>query len=333
MEKQGKLKKIKLFDMNRDGKGVDPGEDRTPNLKFFFKQLGRKFSKLLSLNMIMMFQALPIVAVVLLYFFATPTTPTFVYSEYPVLYGMDFASSSAVTSTNLSVFGYQLGIPEHGAWTYWLIGAIIVLFVLTYGWQKVGSIYVTRGLVRGDSVFILSDFFYGIKKNLKQGFIYGIIDCLFIGIMAYNFMFFYPQFGMGSWYIDLMFVMTSAIIILYIIMRFYIYLMLVTFNIKISKAIKNALIFTALGLKRNLMACLGLILISAIAFIPMLLFLPKYGVFLVLPLLYYLGICAFIYTYAAYPVIQKYMIDPKPSSVTEASNSDAEEITDAEVSE
>ena len=109
--------------------------------------------------------------------------------------------------------------------------------------------------------------------------------------------------------------------------------MLVTFNIKISKAIKNALIFTALGLKRNLMACLGLIIISAIAFIPMLLFLPKYGVFLVLPLLYYLGICAFIYTYAAYPVIQKYMIDPKPSSVTEASNSDAEEITDAEVSE
>ena len=154
--------------MNRDGKGVDPGEDRTPNLKFFFKQLGRKFSKLLSLNMIMMFQALPIVAVVLLYFFATPTTPTFVYSEYPVLYGMDFASSSAVTSTNLSVFGYQLGIPEHGAWTYWLIGAIIVVFVLTYGWQKVGAIYVPRGLVRGDSVFILSDFFYGIKKNLKQ---------------------------------------------------------------------------------------------------------------------------------------------------------------------
>ena len=31
---------------------------------------------------------------------------------------------------------------------------------------------------------------------------------------------------------------------------------------------------------------------------------------LVLPLIYYLGVCAFIYTYAAYPVIKKYMIDP-----------------------
>ena len=34
------------------------------------------------------------------------------------------------------------------------------------------------------------------------------------------------------------------------------------------------------------------------------------GVALVLPLIYYLGVCAFIYTYAAYPVIKKHMIDP-----------------------
>ena len=34
------------------------------------------------------------------------------------------------------------------------------------------------------------------------------------------------------------------------------------------------------------------------------------GIALVLPLIYYLGVCAFIYTYAAYPVIKKYMIDP-----------------------
>ena len=47
-----KKKKFKLFDMNRDGKGVEVGEDRTPNLKFFFKQFGRKFSKIISLNIL-----------------------------------------------------------------------------------------------------------------------------------------------------------------------------------------------------------------------------------------------------------------------------------------
>ncbi|MBE6649666.1 MAG: hypothetical protein E7614_09185, partial [Ruminococcaceae bacterium] len=53
-------KKFKLFDMNRDGKGVNPGEDTTPNLKFFFKQLARKFSKIISLNILMIFQVIPI---------------------------------------------------------------------------------------------------------------------------------------------------------------------------------------------------------------------------------------------------------------------------------
>lgn len=294
--------------MNRDGKGVERGEDRTPNLKFFFKQYGRKFSKILSLNIIMIFQVLPLIAAALLYFIATPTTPTHVYPEYPVLYGMNFASSNAVSYTRLNVFSYQLGIPEHGTHMYWIIAIILVVFVLTYGLQKVGAIYVTRGLVRGDSVFILSDFFYGIKKNFKQGMIFGVIDCACIFALMYDFMYFYrsPQSG----FTNFMYVLTFALILIYVMMRFYIYLMLVTFNIKITKAIKNAFIFAILGIKRNILACLGLVLVSAVAFIPMLLFLPKFGIFLVLPFIYYLGTCSFIYTYAAYPVIQKYMIDP-----------------------
>ncbi len=315
MEKKNKKKKFKLFDMNRDGKGIEPGEDRTPNLKFFFKQIGRKFSKILSLNMLMIFQVLPLISVVFLYFFAMPTTSSFVYKEYPIIYGMNFASSNAVSSANLSAYSYQLGIPEDGAGLYWIFGIIIVVFVLTYGLQKVGSIYVTRGLVRGDSVFILSDFFYGIKKNIKQGIIFGIIDCICMFTLAYDFIYFYRSAPTG--FTNFMYVLTFALAVIYIIMRFYIYLMLVTFNIKITKAIKNAFIFSILGIKRNLMACLGLVIVSAVAFIPMLLFLPKYGVFLVLPLIYYLGICSFIYTYAAYPIIQKYMIDPVPPKDTD----------------
>ena len=317
MEKKNRFKNFKLFDMNRDGKGVEPGEDRTPGLKFFFKQFARKFSKILSLNMLTVFQILPLAAIVLLYFFAIPRTATHVYSEYPVLFGMNFASSSAVTSANLGIFSYQFGIQEHGTNMYWVLAIIAIIYVLTYGWQKVGTIYVTRGLVRGDSVFVFSDFFYGIKKNFKQGFIFGIIDCLFMFIMGYNFLYFRPLFGTSVW-LSIMFVMTSAIIVLYIIMRFYIYLMLVTFNIKIIKAIKNALIFTALGLKRNIMGCIGLLIMTAIAVVPILLLFPKFGVVIVLPLIYYLGICSFIYTYAAYPIIQKYMIDPAPPKANES---------------
>lgn len=308
MELKKTKKRFRLFDMNRDGKGVDPGEDRTPNLKFFFKQYGRKFSKLLTLNMMTMFQILPLAAAVILYFFFTPTTATFVSPEYPLLYGMQSASSTAVSCVNMGIFSYQFGIPEHGTPIYIVIVVIVALLVITYGWQKVGTVYVTRGLVRGDSVFVWSDYFYAIKKNFWQGLGVGLFDCLIMGVLAYNFFFFHTAEQTG--FHNFLYATTIALIFIYLVMRFYIYLMVVTFNIKTFKAFKNALIFVVLGIKRNLMACLGLIAVTAIAVLPILMFFPKFGVVIVLPLIYYLGTCSFIYIYAAYPVVKKYMIDP-----------------------
>ncbi len=301
-------KKFKLFDMNRDGKGVEPGEDTTPNLKFFFKLLWRKLSKIVSLNMLMIFQIIPLIACVYIYM-VSPTMPTLNDPEYSLLYGIQEASSSSLSSLNLSLFSFQTPQPTYNTYAYWIIGVILLVYVITFGWQKVGSIYVTRGLVRGDSVFIWSDFFYAIKKNLKQGFILGFIDCIAMFALAFDMLYFAtaPSTAMNNF----MQALTVALIIMYIIFRFYTYLMVVTFDMKLTKIFKNALIFIVLGIKRNIMALVGLLIVSAIAVVPIILFLPVgLGVVLVLPLIYYLAVCAFIYTYAAYPVIKKYMIDP-----------------------
>ena len=307
--------------MNRDGKGVDPGEDTTPNLSFFFKQLWRKFSKIVSLNILMIFQVIPLIICLYLYFVVSPTTPTLYFPEYASLFGIQEASSSAVSSVNLGLMSFQFGFQSYNTHIYWIIGALLLLLVVTYGWQKVGSIYVIRGLVRGDSVFVYSDYFYAIKKNLKQGFVLGVIDCIIMFVLGYDFWYFYnsPQSGLTNF----MYVMIFALIILYTVFRFYTYLMVVTFNMKLSKVFKNALIFTVLGIKRNLLALVGLLIVSAIAFVPMLLLVPVgLGVALVLPLIYYLGVCAFIYTYAAYPVIKKYMIDPVAPSPSVSDSSE-----------
>ena len=309
MELKDTKRKFKLFDMNRDGKGVDPGEDNTPNLKFFFVQLWRKFSKIISLNILMIFQILPLLISLYLYFMASPTTPTQYFPEYAALFGIQQTASSAASSSILGIYAFQLGLPTYNTYVYWVIGVLMAFLVITYGWQKVGSIYVIRGLVRGDSVFVVSDYFYGIKKNFKQGFILGILDCIIMFALAHNIYFFYNS--APSSFTNFMYVMTFALIIIYIIFRFYTYLMVITFNMKLGKVFKNALIFTVLGIKRNIMALIGLALVSAFAVALIVLFLPMgLGVTLVLPLIYYLGVCGFIYTYAAYPVIKKYMIDP-----------------------
>lgn len=324
MEIKDNKRKFKLFDMNRDGKGVDPGEDTTPNLKFFFVQFGRKFSKIISLNIMMIFQILPLLISLYLYFLASPTTPTQYFPEYSALFGIQEAATSVASSVQLGIFSFQLGLPTYNTYVYWVIGILMAFLVITYGWQKVGSIYVTRGLVRGDSVFVFSDYFYAIKKNFKQGFVLGVLDCVIMFVLAHNIYYFYNSAPNG--FTNFMYVMTFALIVLYVIFRFYTYLMVVTFNMKLGKVFKNALIFTVLGIKRNLMAILGLVLVSAFALVLIVLFLPMgLGVTIVLPLIYYLGVCAFIYTYAAYPIIKKYMIDPVAPAVSTPESDTADE--------
>lgn len=313
-------KRFKLFDMNRDGKGIYEDEDRTPTLKFFFKLFFRKFSGILKVNLFMIFQIIPIIAIALFYFFGNKT-PTVTTQTFAPLYGINMIATSNGISPILDISGIQMGIPVFSPlFIYSMIGIALAL-VLTFGWQNVGAAYVLRGLYRGDPVFVWSDFFYGIKRNFKQGFFMGLIDALVLLILGVDFVFFYTRGG--TFMLDFMYFVIFALVLIYIVMRFYIYLLLITFDLKITKIIKNALIFTALGIKRNLLALLGIVAIIAINLALIRLFLPSgFSLPIVLPFVYLVGTVSFISTYAAYPVIDKYMIAPY---VNDDTDNDADE--------
>jgi uncharacterized membrane protein YesL len=164
-------------------------------------------------------------------------------------------------------------------------------------------------MVRREPVYLWSDYFYAIKRNFKQALIVGILDFLFLFLLVFDYLYFYMI--TGSFAVDFMFFAIFALIIIYSIMRFYLYLMLITFDLKTLKLFKNALIFSVLGIKRNVAAFFGIVLIIGIN---LLLILGGLSIGLatplILPLFYLLGVSGFITTYAAYPVIKKYMIDP-----------------------
>ena len=309
-------KRLKLLDPMRDGKGVEKGEDTTPNLKYFFKLWGRKFWKLISLNLFMLVQVIPLGLCVFLAL-AGPKIPTQYDPLYPALLG---AQTALPTSEGLTLFTSAAGLlhdsPIYNSWTYWVMGGLILFHLITYGWQKVATTYILRNLVRGDGVFMFSDYFYAIKRNMKQGFVMGLIDSAAIFMLVFDFFYFYntPASSFGS---SVMYIAIFALILIYGVMRFYTYLMLVTFDMKLSKIFKNALIFTIMGIKRNLMALLGILLLVAISALAIVYLVPmKIAVVIIIPALCLLAFCGFMYTYAAYPVIQKYMIDPvqKPTA-------------------
>jgi Fe2+ transport system protein B len=67
-----------------------------------------------------------------------------------------------------------------------------------------------------------------------------------------------------------------------------------------------------LGFKRNAMGVLGIVLITGIhiLLIPLLITTPLSGIPIILPFLWYMAAVTFTSAYAAYPVIDKYMIAP-----------------------
>ncbi len=318
-----KKKRLKLLDPMRDGKGVEKGEDLTPNLKRFFKLWGRKFWRLISVNLLLLVQVLPLLGCVMLYV-AGPKIST----QYNPLYAPLLGAQTALPTTEgMTLFNGAAGLlhqqPIFNSWAHWIMALLILFLIVTYGWQKCGTTYILRNMVRGDGVFIISDYFYAIKRNCKQGFWMGLFDVIVLGTLAMDFMFFYNAPSTGG--NNFMYAMIFALILIYGVMRFYTYLMLVTFDMKFTKILKNALIFTALGIKRNLMALIGMIALIGVMGLLIYLLLPlKIYPVIILPFLCLLAFCAFMYNYAAYPIIDKYMIRP-----VKEKQSHAEEETEA----
>ena len=308
-------KRFKLLDPMRDGKGVEKGEDTTPTLGRFFKLWGRKFWKLISLNLMMVVQIIPLLLIAWLYL-AGPKIPTLYSPLYAPLLG---AQTAAPTTVGMTLFNSAAGLlhetPIFNSWANWLIGGLIVIQVVTYGWQRTASTYILRNLVRGDGVFMISDYFYAIRRNLKQGFIMGVIDCAALFALGFDLFYFWnaPTTG-GN---NVMYFTIFALVFIYAVMRFYTYLMMVTFNMKLGKIFKNALIFTVMGFKRNLLALLGIALLTGLFAVLIIFFGQIIPAFYIIPFLCLLGFCGFMYTFAAYPVIEKYMIAPPPVKATE----------------
>lgn len=291
----------------RDGKGVSKNEDTRPTLKNFFKQFARKFSHLLSLNLLMLLQVLPIIFAILAYLFIEKT-PSQTSALFAPLYGASLIEQSGTSSLIMILDALPLGIPVYQPVGYWIIGGCALFLLLFNGWLSVGSFYVLRGLVRGEAVFVFSDFFYGIKRNLKQGFLFGLVDTLLTIVLVFDVM--YYSGTVGAFWMDVLFWILAGITILYTIMRPYIYMMMITFDMKLRKMLKNALIFSALGIKRNLMAALGIIFLIAFHVLLMVLLLPKVIITVMIPLLYIFAAIGFMSAYAVYPVIDRYMIAP-----------------------
>ena len=311
-EKEKKREKFNIFSriLNRDGKGVEKDEVRIaddPSFANFFKLIGRKLNQLLSINILFIFGNFPIFFILLAitgYFSVHTSAPA--YSLYPILSGvMKFAPSSPGLQALFAVFSRRQNITVFST-VDWILFGIGLLVVFTYGPVRVGITYLLRNMFRGEPIFFFHDFWYAVKRNLRQAIIYGVIDVLIVGLIIWDIIFFNLNYG-ANMMMSIMFFMSLALAVLYYMMRHYIYLMLVTFDLSIFKMFKNALYFTVLWIKLNIMLILGTIVLAALEILLMMVYVPLAVIipFVILPsLVMMMGV------YAAYPKIKEIMIDP-----------------------
>ena len=290
----------RLFNPEGSGKEAKPIPEGPDNLKKCFRVYGRNINNLLYINLIKIFGNFPLIfAIYALTGAANEKTTAASSALFAPLHGAMQHANSPVALALFGVHGGQTTQQVLSTATYVLLG-LSALVIFTWGFINTGTAYLLRQIVRGEPLFFWSDFKGSIKRNLKQGFIVGLIDVLFLFLIIYDFYFFYIN---GS----MMFYIMIIILAVYAAVRFYIYPLMITFDLSVWKIFKNGFIFSILGFRRNILAFLGIVLIAGLEYLLLGLFWPLGVVF---PLAVMFSTMAYFGMFAAWPKIKQIMIDP-----------------------
>ena len=304
-------KRLRLFDITRDGKGLSKNsQDKSGGLKRFFISFKDNFGKITSINIFMVIGNFP-----LIFLIATLSGLTMKKALLPAFDVFQnlagYFTSTTPSAHSMALFaqeGLQSVVDRPTALTYVFYG-LAALTLFTFGIVNVGSAYILRNIAKGDPVFLWSDFWYAVKRNWKQALPFGMIDLAINGILIWNIRITFS--GDGSFFASTMFWCNIVLLVLYFVMRYYIYIQMVTFKLSVGKILKNSLIFSLLGFKRNLVALLGILLL---VFIELICVMGVGGILLpfgiALPFLILFSAFAYMKVYAAYFKIKEVMIDP-----------------------
>lgn len=290
----------RIFNPEGNGKEILPEPEGPDNIVKCFKIFKRNITNLLYINIIIILGNFPMLfGLYGLSGAANDSTMTAASELFGPLHGAMLHSKSPVSLALFGIHGGQTSASIYTTTTYILI-AVALLVVFTFGIISTGTGYLLRSIVRRDPIFFWSDFKGAIKKNFKQAMIIGILDCLFIFLVIYAAFFYYIN-GWAMFYIMLI------VFAIYMMMRFYIYPLMITFDLSIWKIFKNSCIFAIIGFKRNIMAFLACVLIFALEYFLLGIFYPLGIMF---PLFVMFSSCAYFGMFAAWPKIKEVMIDP-----------------------
>ncbi len=261
---------------NYENAGVGIAKDAPKKKPFFrFMELtGRKFWKLIELNMLLMTLCLlPIAAALALYFLIQVNA------------GLAFAAAAV----------------------------LMIAFAVLLGPYLAGCTKILRNFTLEKPLFLLDTFRKTFRSCFRQACIMGLIDSL-IALSVGTGVYVYPLMiesaksaGASPTMYYVLFVASLSVAIAVLLMSFYAYLMIVSTDLSMKNILKNALALSCIALKTNLLTLviaaliLGVFILLTIQFPAVLAFVWPF-----MPL----SFIGFLIVFNCYPVIQKYVITP-----------------------
>ena len=191
-----------------------------------------------------------------------------------------------------------------------LLYVLVSLPVVTEGLGAAGLAYITRNFSREKHAFVASDFFETIRKNWKQALTVGIINLILAALIGFALWFYFAAATDAVGFIVFAFVLLLALI--FLCMRYYLFMLMVTFRFTLKQLYKNSLIMAMACWKPNLLisavlgGCYGLAVLMAVILPP-----AVYVTLLVLAwLLVFPAFRSYLIQFCIFPSVKTLIIDP-----------------------
>lgn len=202
---------------------------------------------------------------------------------------------------------------------FWKLITANLLFVLvslplaTIGLANAGLTYVTRNFAREKHAFVSSDFFDTIKKNWKQALAVGIINGIVTIVLVFDLYITIYLHVFTNTIVNMIYLAVSGVIaVVFVFMKYYIYMMMITFKLSIKQLYKNSFLFAFIGGVRNFLMAL---LFGAMYAIAALLIMYT-SMVISIPVVFFIYVLLFpafrslLIQFTVFPLIKKHMIDP-----------------------
>lgn len=274
----------------KEGPGVPKNAKEKHRFFLFFELFGRKFSKLIQLNMLYVVLLIPFIFGL---FSSLMVNPNLYNGE----------------TLNVQILATQPLIQFSGN----IIGMIVfVLSLFLAGPATAGFTYVIRNFQREEHAWVMSDFFEHFRKNFKQATAMAFIDAIVYFLLYVAFVFYAYMIGdvnpAMAQISPFLLAAVCVIAIVYTWMHFYIHTMMVTFKLSLKDILRNSLLFAIGKLPVNLLITVicGAIVLASVYY----LFIGA-----ILAALITVSLIGFIVVFSVYPSIDSYLITPAMANI------------------